>query len=146
MNISAPSYAPMLKKAQKTVTLTGAAGAGATGTVAVFTISGRVVVDRFVGFVVTGLESAGGGNVSIGTPTKPTVWQTATPATGWITNDWTRSTGVSRTDTDTLTGNTQDPTMEDVIVTIDTAAVTAGQIVFDIWYYPATSNGGFVAA
>lgn len=52
---------------RKTVTFTGAAGNGATGTVALFTVTGRVLINSRSAYASTALDDAGGtSTISIG--------------------------------------------------------------------------------
>lgn len=126
---------------RKVIAFDGSAGNGAVGQVVIFTITGRVVIDRMTGFVTESLASAGGGSISMGTPTKVTQYLSAVTATGWVANDWTRSTGVASTDSDTILGTTPDPTSENVTYDVTVGDITNGTVVIDAWYTPVTDDG-----
>ena len=130
-----------LRHARKTVTFTGAAGAGAVGTVAAFTITGRIWVTNVSGFCTTNLTGAG--TLDLGTATSATAFLDQADATAIDANDWLTTTTSTAGTSGLATGVF---VSEDMILTIGTTDVTAGVLVFDVWYYPVTDNGLLVAA
>ena len=143
---SSPNY-PL--RAQKTITFTGGAGAGAfNDIVAVFAITGRVLINKMTGFVTTTLVSAGGGTISLGTATNVASIFQATNATLAVNRWWVDPTGAAGIASPlyvhtggNVASNYEKLTSEAIQINVLTANVTAGVIVFDCWYTPVTSNG-----
>lgn len=131
----------------KDVTFTGAAGAGAVGTVALYTVTGRVMIWGIVSRCTTDLVSAGGGTLLLGTSDTP----------GFMSNDET----ILATACDTgeiWAGGDLNPLAagvgigyasngspwiledDDIIITVGTADVTAGVITFDAFWSPFSTG------
>lgn len=129
---------------KKSVALTGAAGNGAVGTVALFTVTGDVVLNVFATCSVD-LVSAGGGTAEVGisgntagliAQTTATtidvneVWLDASPATIEILPNAPQ-----------IIANGQD-----IIMTVGTGNVTAGSLDFYCLYRPLSTGASIVAA
>lgn len=132
-----------LQTAAKTVAFTGAAGNGAVGTVAVFTVTGVVYMNA-PALCTEDLVSAGGGTIELGTATLTagiTSQQTATT----IDNHgvWTESTITAAGFVDAHGFHLVN---ENVILTVGTANVTDGTLVFYCNWVPLSSDGNVVPA
>lgn len=141
MDVVSPSV-----RARKTITFTGAAGLGAVGAVPLFTLTGRVIVDKIVAVCTVDLVSAGGGTLALGVTGATSQFVGATTATAidagkvWVSTTPTAAAiAIPAACKDT-------PIAADIIGTIATADVTAGAIVIDVWYSPLTDDGELVAA
>lgn len=141
------------KHVRKTITFTGAAGAGEAGTaVTVFTISGRVLVERITAFCTTLLtESGATATVSLGTAGDVDKFIIVTNAVDIDANEWwftatpTSQVGSLLTPAiadPTTVGNQGMPTAtaQTIIVNPLVTNVTGGVIVFDVWYEPITAG------
>lgn len=134
----------------KTVAFDGAAGNGATGTVALFTVTGDVVV-RVFGVCSETLVSAGGGSIAVGTANNTAVLLSALTATAIVNNDIV-AFGQSPTEISSWsgTGTASQPFIvgngADILATIATANITDGTIKFYCLWVPLTSGASVVAA
>jgi hypothetical protein len=130
---------------RKTVAFTGGAGAGAVGTVDLFTVTGSVIA-LVIGICTEDLVSAGGGDVEVGTAALTTamianttataidngeIWVDATPAQ---IECWTTGFGCM------IAGG------DDIILTVGTADVTDGTLIFACFWTPLTADGNVVSA
>lgn len=139
------------RRARATIAFTGAAGAGAVGTVTIFTITGRVFVTKMTAFCTENLaEAAATATIQIGTSSDTDAFfqvqnavdidvnewmcMAAAPAPGAITVPTTAANGYS-------SSQVSKALSESVIATIGAQNVTDGTIVFDVWYFPLTDNG-----
>ena len=121
---------------QTTITFTGAAGAGAVGTVAVATMTGAIMVHSVGAYCSTSLAGAtatvemgvSGDTAELIAQTTATdidageVWESATP-----------DEGVALVTSKAIAGN--------IIITVATADVTAGVLKIAIEYTPLTTDG-----
>ncbi len=121
---------------RKVITFTGAAGLGAVGTVAVATMTGAIMVNAVGAFCSVDLAGAtatlelgvSGDTAELIAQTTATdidaneVWESATP-----------DEGVNAVVNKAIAGN--------LILTVGTAAITAGSIEIYIEYTPLTSTG-----
>ena len=125
-------------------TFTGASGNGAAGTVAVATLTGRVIVDEFVGHCTNSLTTTGVATIALGSANNTGGLIAATTAT-------TIDTGFSWVDTGTI-GTIESTRMgglttlvytisESLIYTIASADINGGTLDMYIWWRPLTSNG-----
>lgn len=137
----------VLRHARKTVTFTGGAGAGAVGTVTVFTITGRVLLQGFTGYVSTGLTAGATATMDVGTASATTVFTGGGElATAFVTGDWLQG-GAGSADgaVPELTYWVANPggiaLSQNIIITVGAEAISAGVIVFDIFYRPITDDG-----
>lgn len=125
------------RRFQRTVTFDGTAGSGATGTVTLATVTGRVLLDALAIYCTTSLTGASAsmtlgvtGNTSalLGATTATNLtagklWSNATPPTGYGT---------------AFGGNVL---AANLIITISTANVTGGVVSVEALYRPLSSPG-----
>ena len=135
-----------LRHVRKTITFTGAAGAGAVGTITLFTITGRVRLDRMSAFCTVSLVSTGGtGKISLGVASSTGALSSNKSADAIVANDWFTGASVAAgISTDILYSSfTVDVYLlsESLILTVGTADITSGTLVFDAWYRPITDDG-----
>lgn len=132
------------RHAQKTITLTGASGLGAVGTVPVFTITGRVMVTATSIFCTTDLTEAGAtAAITFGVAASTGLF-VASPTGGATDIDagkfWLSTApgaGISTTLTNKFIS-------ENPILTVATQNVTGGVLVFDMFYVPLTDGAKLV--
>ena len=136
----------------KEITFTGAVGAGESdspSTVTVFTCTGRVLVHAITAFCTSDLVSAGGGTLVFGTSGDTDAFIASTTATTIDENDWWQAAappaGESNTLADSVTGGITTSQRAkavsgDMILTVGTADITGGVIVFDVIYTPLTDG------
>lgn len=152
-----PFYKPTgLKHVRKTITFTGLAGAGATGAVTVFTLTGRVLVERITPFCTTDLTEAGAtATVSLGTTTDVDKFIAATNSTAIDEDEWWFTATPTPAAASLTTPAITDPTTaavlggptaiaESIIITCADQATDAGVLVIDCWYEPITAGGKLV--
>lgn len=131
----------LVRAPDKTITFTGAAGAGAVGAVTVYTITGRVAIIFFPPpFCTTGLTEAGAtATVALGTASATGGVLTAANAVDIDTNEWWTdpiSAGIAST-------FGEKPLSENLIITVGAQNVNGGVLVFQgIYYIPLTSGAG----
>ncbi len=128
---------------KKTVTFTGAAGAGAQGTVNLFTVTGDVMVD-VIGICNTSLAGASA-TIRIGVAGNEGVIIATTTATDLDENmswdDSTPSLGEVHPATANIIGNGLD-----IILTVGVADVTAGVVDIYCMWTPLSTDGNVTAA
>lgn len=131
--------------AQKTLTLDGGAGTGATGAVPLFTVTGSVIINYIAGRCTTNLVSAGGGTLALGVTGQTSLFIAATTGTGILT---TAELWVSTTPTAAgiaLPAITKDMLINaNIIGTVAVGAITAGVIIFDVVWEPHSSGATLV--
>ena len=140
---------------RKTVAFDGTAGNGAVGTVNVFTITGRVIVERLSAYVSVVLASTSSlGTLSLGT-TSDTVYFVNTSNYTDVVDKFLTTSGAGskagiaqQLGLKPYNGFTAVPSdmAENMILTVATQPYTSGSIIFDAWYLPITDNGALVAA
>ena len=132
----------------KTITFTGAAGFGAPGTaVALFTVTGEVLVVALVPFCTTNLlEAAPTATVALGVTGSTALFIAATNSVEIDANEfWVDTTpdanGIA------LPAALKDIVITDnVVLTPATQNTNAGVIRFDLVYIPLSTDGSVVAA
>ena len=131
-------------RSRSVVAFDGSAGGGesdAPSIVTVFTITGRVFVTRITAFCTATLVSAGGGTLAL-SATGGATMIAATIAANIATNDiWVDA---SPTDVGCVVvpAALQNQIISaNIILTIATADITGGTLIFDVWYEPITENG-----
>lgn len=140
------------RHATKTITFTGGVGAGdfdGTPVVTVFTITGRVLVSGLTAFCTSDLVSAGGGTLAVGVTADTDAFIASATATDLDANDWwsgaTSAAGaITLVDSVTqgaTTSSRAKAVSTDIIITIGTADITGGVLVFDVFYSPLTDGG-----
>jgi hypothetical protein len=133
--------------ARKTLTFTGAAGLGQSGSpIPLFNLTGAVYVERIAGIGMTTPTSAGGGTLALGVTGSASLFIAATTAT-------TIATGLTwQTTTANATGLAVPATNKEILIaasiigTVAVAGITAGVIQVVCYYRPASSDGALVAA
>lgn len=139
MKISAPQSLE-LRAPTKTITFTGGAGAGAVGQVAVYTVTGQVLIKQLVVRCTTTLVGATA-TLSLGRAASVSALIGVTTATtitaGQFWADTTPLAGLKG-----LTAALQN-VLANLNITLDVlvAAITAGVLVVDAIYVPLTSDG-----
>ncbi len=144
--------ADTLQRASKTITFDGTAGNGAVGTVAVFTVTGRVFVEYVVAFCTTDLtEALATATMVLGTATDtdallgdatggPTAidanefWiGAAAPVAGGLTSATNATGGQTSTARNKAIS-------ENIILTIGAQAVNGGVLVITAFWHPITDG------
>lgn len=141
---------------RKTVTFTGGAGAGAVGTVDVFTVSGDVAAKIVVKCTTTLVDTVDGATFEIGTATVDSLYfsGSATPLDldAIVAGKYLLSNGVADTTDFTifsasLENGTLGPIIdEDIIITVETQAINSGVLQFYCVYYPLSAGASVMAA
>ncbi len=130
---------------EKEVTLTGAAGLGATGTVDLFTVTGTVTA-RLVAVCTTNLVSAGGGTIEVGTATSTAGFIAQTTGTDLDANEiWHDATPDSPIELSSV-GIENIIIGAGIIATVGTGDITAGVLKFFVIWKPVSKDGNVVAA
>ncbi len=135
------STPPPTKKARKTIAFTGSSGNGATGTVTVFGITGRVHVLAIRAFCTENLVGASA-TLSLGVASDVDAIIAVTTATNMIATEFWVGTSPSDVGyVDLPTAMIDFLCSEDIDVDVLTQAITDGTIIFDIEYLSLTDNG-----
>lgn len=130
-----------LRRASKTHAFAATAGNGNVGTIAVFTVTGEVLVGSISGYCSENLVSAGAGTVSLGVTSSVSLFIAVTTATdldnGTIWVDATPD----------LYGVALPAACKDVVITqnilmdVLTAAISDGTVRIDVLWIPLSSDG-----
>lgn len=131
-------------KVSKTVAFDGTAGNGAVGSVALFTVTGDVLV-RIIGACTETVVSAGGGTFSLGTASSVAGIFTSQTATNAAAGDAV-ITAAAPAQVGALGGNFGVVGGADIILTVGTANITDGTIIFYCLWRPLSADGSVVAA
>lgn len=119
---------------RKVITFTGASGNGAVGTIAVATMTGAIVLNAAAAYCSVDLVGSATIEVGVANDTASILPQaTATALDAGMCWAATPDEGVALAVNQAVAGN--------VILTVGSAAVTAGSIEIFIEYTPLTSNG-----
>ena len=131
--------------ASKTITYTGASGAGAVGTVSLFTVTGQVLLS-VVAVCSTSLAGATATH-RVGNATTTNRYQAQVTATNIVAGDTIDLSGevtaghaVSRTPNQVAFNG------ESVIATVGTANITAGVVTYYAFWFPLSDDGFVIAA
>lgn len=136
------------QKASKTITYTGATGAGEVGTVTLFTVTGDVDVIRYAEKCTTNLEGAGTLETGWAGDSDGLMAQTA-DATTIDASDWNNGDGTWVAGGAELAGNGPRygaRIASNIIQTVGSANITGGVIVAYVWYRPLSAGATVVAA
>lgn len=133
----------LAKSEVKTVTFNGTANNGAVGTIAIFNVTGRVLLTVRHTFAVTSPVQGGGGTISLGTANNVAGLLTAIPAGGLAANRWWRNTAA---DNEVSGAAIVDAVSANIILTVAVAAVSEGQLQFYVEWVPLSTNAVLVAA
>jgi hypothetical protein len=132
-----------LQHARSTITFLNS-----SGTVDVFTITGRVHIKSLTAYVATTVVEDGAvTGIELGGATDPNAFIVSTDPAALLTTLWwydaTPTGGPVQMDALQIDAMTD----EDIILTITGGTdLNSGVIVFDVWYYPVTDDGALVAA
>lgn len=129
-------------KTSKTIAFTGAAGLGAQGTTAIFTVTGDVLASVFA--VCTEDLAGATATISLGLIGNTTAWIAATTATDLDANEsWVdNAPGIGEAPTAVRIA----PQGADITFTVATADITDGTLIFYCLWRPLSSDGNIVAA
>jgi len=135
-----------VRQETKIVTFDGTAGLGAVGNVALFTVTGEIIVVRISGFCsVDVTEALASATISLGVTSLVAAMIAATAAINIDAGEFWVST-VPATSM-TYAANCKDMLVTDSIVAaVATQAVNGGTIRFDVLWLPLSSDGLLVAA
>ncbi len=134
------------RKVSKTVEFDGAAGSGAVGTVALFTVTGNVAF-RILAYCTEDLVSGGGGTCEVGVAGNTPGLIAQTTATAIDNGEiWYNNTPVAGVTAVTNIAQYVIANGADIILTVGTGDVTDGTITFDLYFTPLSSTGTVVAA
>lgn len=134
-----------MRYASKTITFTGGAGAGAVGSVAIFTVTGEVLIAVMAPMCTTLLtEAAPTATLALGVTGSTSLFIAATNAVDIDANEfWVDATPDAN-------GIAAPSALKDILITdniigtVAAQAISTGAIRFDLWYLPMSSNGGVV--
>lgn len=145
--VSDSGYAEVVSptiRASKLITFTGAAGLGAIGAVPLFTLTGKVILDRIIGVVETDLVGATS-TLALGVIGSTALLIAATTATDLDLNELWVSATPNATGIAIPAGLQNIAIAADIIGTVAVAAITAGAIRLYAFYTPITSDGALAA-
>lgn len=135
--MATPFTRRIAKKFTKSITFTGAAGAGATGTVAVGTVTGSILITHLAVRCKTNLAGAATLEMGVAGNTAALIAQIA-DATGidagefWIGSTAPAGVGGAIVDK-AVTGN--------IILTVASTNVTAGELEIVVYWLPLSEDG-----
>lgn len=137
-----------MRRASKTVTFTGGAGAGATGSVNVFTVTGEVLIVALVPYCTTLLtEAAPTATVSLGVTGTTALFLAATNSVNIDADEFWLDTDPGSVTDAVIPSTLKDVAISgNVIITCATQNTTGGVIRFDCWWMPLSTDGNLVAA
>lgn len=121
----------------KTVTFTGASGAGAVGTVAIATVTGRVLFEHLTAYCTTLLAGATA-TIELGTANNTAALIAQTTATDLDTDEYWHDATPEAEVGDAITNKTVG---KNIIITVGTAAVSSGVIEISGLWLPMSSDG-----
>ena len=157
-----PSTTNQLRHVRKTITFTGGAGAGAVGTVTVFTSTGAVQLVALWARCLTDLEdTVDGAEFKVGWVSLPEAVFDGTTGSGGAlnlddvnANQWlygalqagiggVQGYGTNLCKTDAVDNGSIELAIanDDIIITISGQAITSGVLVFDCFYRPISDDG-----
>jgi hypothetical protein len=129
---------------EKTMTYAAGAGTGNVGTVALFTVTGRVMMKIFA-FCTADITTDGAATVSVGTALSTAGLIASTTATAIDANEiWHDATPDSSIELSSV--STEKIVSQSIINTIATANMTGGTIVYVVHWRPVTQGASVVAA
>lgn len=142
-----PFNSPGAPISRKTVTFTGAAGLGAVGAVPLFTVTGRIAVDRISAYCSTDLTEAGAtATIALGTTTNTSRFIAATTATAIDAGEiWLTTTPTAGSlDFPSASAGATDPSSvmvsENIIATVAAQAVNGGVMEFYLEWTPLSAG------
>ena len=132
---------------RQVITLDGGAGSGAVGTVALFTITGTVLI-RLIAVCTTNIvEGVGGGTIEVGIASATAAIVAQTTSTNLIANEiWHDATPDAEIEAASVLREFIISDGNDIILTVAGQDVTGGVIGFYLAYVPLSGDGAVVAA
>lgn len=134
---AAPYTRRIPKKTTKTITFTGAAGLGAQGTVAVFGVTGRVLITHMSAYCSTLLAGASA-TIEAGTAGNTAALIAQSTATDIDATEFWKDSSPEAEVSDAIVNKV---VAGDVILTVGTADITSGELVFDVYWLPLSEDG-----
>jgi len=132
--------------AEKVATFDGGAGTGATGTFALFTITGTIIA-RVIAVCTTTLVSAGGGDIEVGGTGNTDALIANTTATDIDSEEiWHDATPDSGIELSSVGAENIFAEGLNIFATIATGNITAGVIKFYVIWKPVSADGNLVVA
>lgn len=133
----------------KSITFTGAAGLGLVGNVPLFTVTGEVLIQAIVPYVVDDLTEAGqGSTLALGVTNATTLFIGATLVVNLDTGEfWTEPTGAGVADSGiTVPAALKDAAISSNIVgTVAVQNCDGGTLRFDVYWRPLSASATVVA-
>ena len=137
-----------LFKTRKTVTFTGATGAGAVEALQIFQVTGVVVVDLIVPYITGTLTSGGAATIGLGAVGNGQFFIAPTAYSNLAANDiWLSDTSHGNTgaDLNNINGVRNHITRQNILLDILVAAITGGSMEITAFWRPVTSDGQLIA-
>jgi len=131
-------------RARKAITFTGAANLGAVGAVPLFTVTGKVIVDRIVAHCTEDL--VGAGTLALGVTGSTTLFIPATTGTDLDVGDLWLSNSPTAIGLALPAGLQNVAIAANIIGTVAANAITDGTLEIDVFFTPISADGGVVAA
>lgn len=139
--------------ARKTIIFDGSDPGGADTPFDIFTITGRVLVTKIIGFCTAGLTEGGAtATISIGDTTDVDGFFVVDNAVDIDTNEWFGATlSSSNVQISAGVGQVTVPTMKAISANIigtlgGSQTIATGTIIFDVWYQAITDGGNLAPA
>ena len=135
----------LLRRTVKTLTFTGGAGLGAVGAVPLMTVTGAVNVSLITGFVTTDLTVAAGATLALGVTGSTSKFIAATDASTLLTTApiWLSTTATAAALA--IPAACKDIMIAaNIIGTVGVDAISAGVMVFVVYWLPLTNDGNLV--
>lgn len=129
-----------LRRSSVTVTFTGAAGAGAVGSVALFTVTGEVLVEKLVPICTTDLAGATA-TIALGVTGSTALFIAATVATDIDTGEFWVDTAPDPNGVAVPAALKDVAITDNIIATVAVANITGGVLRFDVLWRPLSSDG-----
>jgi len=130
-----------VQRCTKTVAFDGAAGNGAVGSVALFTVTGEVIVLYLMPYCSEDLVSAGGGTLALGVTGNTSLFIAATTATAIDNGEFWTSTVPTANGVAVPSALKDIAITDNIIGTVATGDITDGTIRFDCYWIPLSSDG-----
>ena len=150
MGIHSVAPPAKIRTTYKTVTLTGAAGLGATGTnVVIYTVTGEVYLHALICFCTTGLDEAmATAVVTLGTVTQVSRFIGNTNSVDINTNEaWVSTTPTAGSiDLPDAMQSVIVVNGDDIVVVPTVQNTNAGVLEFTVYWEPISTDGNLVAA
>lgn len=129
-----------LKHLVKTVTFTGAAGAGAVGNIVIGTVTGRILITHLSAYCSTTVVTTSAGELELGVSgnTAALIAQIADAGDLLAKEFWNDATP---TEVDAASPIVDKVVASDILLKITTSPMTAGVIEFAMLWHPLSTDG-----